>query len=266
MSRFGMNRWMWLGSIALATVFTAPQAQAESPLCRAAEFYREAVRRFEREVLRCDVHRSHERLVDDLEDSTSRLRSAARNPERLDRLFRAFYETRLYHHQVERLFFVDGIYPPNARLEFYWDIVAQAYVVLEREMQRCGSPHGYRSNYPTFPPAQTCPPTPPTCGTNRFGSTRITIQTPRSLVAPAPALSPFSVGPALDPRSVRPQLSIPPAPSVTPFGLDALDSRLDTLGSRIERTPTATRQPVTPRQGYRMTLTGAMLQRLINER
>ncbi|MEL6106142.1 MAG: hypothetical protein AAFU85_08900, partial [Planctomycetota bacterium] len=110
MNRFGVNRLVWMGCVVFGTLVVAPSAQAESPLCQAAEYYREAVRRFEREVLRCDVHRNDERLVDDLEDSTSRLRTAARNPQRLDRLFRAFYETRLFHYQVERVFFIDGIY------------------------------------------------------------------------------------------------------------------------------------------------------------
>ncbi|MEO1524767.1 MAG: hypothetical protein AAFX06_04990 [Planctomycetota bacterium] len=251
MSRFGMNRWMWMGCIALGTVVAVPSAQAASPLCQASDQYREAIRRFEREVLRCDVARVHERLVDDLEDSTSRLRSAARNPERLDRLYRAFYETRFYHQQVERVFFIEGVYPPNPRLDFYWDIATRAYIVLEQEMQRCGSPHGFRPNYPVanpVAPVQTCRPS------SRLGySTRINVQVP-SVAAPSPALSPFSIGPALDPRSVRPQLPLPPAPSVTPIGLE----------DRFPRTSTPTRQSV--RDGYRMVLTGAMLQRLINDR
>ncbi|MEL6107005.1 MAG: hypothetical protein AAFU85_13245, partial [Planctomycetota bacterium] len=147
------------------------------------------------------------------------------------------------------------IYPPNPRLDFYWDVVARAYVVLEREMERCGSPHGYRVNYgtPAAVPGQSC-------GSSRlgYGSTRINIQPPNSIIAPRPALSPFSVAPALDPRSVRPQqLSVPPLPSVTvPRGFD----------DRLQRTPTATRQPISSRDGLRITLTGAMLQRLLKDR
>ena len=248
MSLAKLNHRLAIGLFALGAVVVAPnssQAGYDSPIYQAAEYYREAVRKFEKVVLRCDfVRRCDERLVDDLEDSTSTLRSAARDTARLDRLYRAFYETRLLHFQVERVFFVHSTYPRHPQLEYYWDIVARAYQNLELQMQRCGSPNGisYRPRVSVQIPA------PITCPTPRYIP-----PAPRSVYVPQPALSPYSPRPALEPRSARPS-TLPPTPTIsTPrIGGD----------ERFNRTPYPTRQPVASRNGLRVTLTGAMLQRL----
>jgi hypothetical protein len=117
----------------------AAQAGHDSPIYCAAERYREAVRDFERHVLRTPrIAHCDERLVDDLEDSTSRLRSAARDPHRLDRLFERFHETEALHHRVEALFFLQGVYPPNPALADCWRPVAYAFAALVEQIRCLG--------------------------------------------------------------------------------------------------------------------------------
>jgi hypothetical protein len=148
-----MNRLM-TRSLAAMTVVTAAvlftetaDAGHDPPVYCAAERYREAVREFERHVLdvryiaRCD-----ERLVDDLEDSTARLRSAARHCDRPDRLFERFCETERLHRRVEWVFFSSGKYARNIELERCWRHVHHSYGTLVEEIRRLGvgHPHGHR--------------------------------------------------------------------------------------------------------------------------
>lgn len=113
------------------------QAGYDCPVYCSAERYREAVREFERHVQRVRyVARCDERLVDDLEDSTSRLRTAARQLNRLDRLCQRFAETDFLHQQVEGVFFGSGVYPPDPRLDACWLNVARTYQALAFEMNQ----------------------------------------------------------------------------------------------------------------------------------
>ncbi|WP_143544172.1 hypothetical protein [Rhodopirellula sp. MGV] len=113
--------------VCLVLVSAAPAAFAghDSPLYGAADDYRDAVCDFERLVLREDfVERCDERLVDDLEDSTSDLRSASRDTRRPERLFEQFATTEALHFQVQQTFFESHRYPHCSRLEASWQVVS----------------------------------------------------------------------------------------------------------------------------------------------
>ncbi len=135
---------LFLPAIVFATTWwtagpNAAEAGHDSPIYCAAERYREAVRDFERHVLRTPrIAHCDERLVDDLEDSTSRLRSAARDPHRLERLFDRFHETESLHHRVEAVFFLQGVYPPDPALADCWRPVAYAFAALVEQIQCLG--------------------------------------------------------------------------------------------------------------------------------
>ncbi|QEG02798.1 hypothetical protein Mal15_69190 [Stieleria maiorica] len=125
-----------------ACIFTAvltprwAEAGGNSPIYVAASDYRDAVKAFERVVLRTPKIRSSvERLVDDLEDSTSDLKSAARDPARLDRLLSRFVATDALHCRVELTFFGDPIFPAEPRLEESWIAVYEAYGRLVYEIR-----------------------------------------------------------------------------------------------------------------------------------
>lgn len=137
-----MNRAVKIAMLSLMIVatlgLTATPAQADhnSPLRRATECYRDAVKKFELLVIRTRyIDRYDERLVDELEDSTSRLRSAARDERRCDRTRSRFAETAALHYRVESVFFTRSVYPLNPQLEACWSIVSSAYADLEYHMQ-----------------------------------------------------------------------------------------------------------------------------------
>ncbi|WP_182869624.1 hypothetical protein [Stieleria mannarensis] len=130
-----------LWAITLVCIFAAlltprrAEGGSNSPIYAAASDYRDAVREFERVVLRTPKIRSSvERLVDDLEDSTSDLKSAARDPARLDRLLSRFVATDALHCRVELTFFGDPIFPAEPRLEESWIAVHEAYARLVYEV------------------------------------------------------------------------------------------------------------------------------------
>ncbi len=137
-----VNRIVSLGTTAFAGLFfsfIAPrgvQGGGNTPIYAAASDYRDAVRDFERVVLRTPKIRSSvERLVDDLEDSTSELKSAARDPARFDRLIGRFVTTDALHARVELTFFGDPLYPPEPHLEESWMAVYEAYGRLVYEIR-----------------------------------------------------------------------------------------------------------------------------------
>ena len=149
-----------------ATVFAATPAQAshESPLYRAASEYREAVRHFERSVIRSRyLHRQHERVVDDLEDATSRLRSAARHPERTSRLFQSWDKIIYLHRRAEAVVFADPTCPSGRELAECWYAVQITFDHVAHELAGCGwrSPHQHQPIYvetPIYVPPQNVPP------------------------------------------------------------------------------------------------------------
>ena len=128
-----------LAAIVSGSLFTnIKQAVAghDSDLYCAADRYRDAVVEFERLIRKTHyVQSCDERLADDLEDSTSRLRSAARDPRRIDRLERYAAETDAYHQRVELVFFGIGKYPANPRWEACWLIVSRAHQRLYHQLQ-----------------------------------------------------------------------------------------------------------------------------------
>lgn len=104
------------------------RAGHETPLYQAACQYREVVREFERGVLRAHCFgRYDQRLVDRLEDTTSRLRSAARHPERVERLLYEWNEIQSLHPRVAEAIFDPARYPHHPQLAACWAQVQCAF-------------------------------------------------------------------------------------------------------------------------------------------
>ncbi len=151
---------MLLSASIMLVLETPVRAGHRSPLECAAEQYRETVREFERLVRRRNyVDRVDERLVDDLENSTSRLTSASRNLRRADRLIERFALTERLHWRVETAFFTRTPYPIDPELEECWILVVRSYENLGAELNRipafCTSRragHSHRAAYqsPTY--------------------------------------------------------------------------------------------------------------------
>ena len=134
---------------------TPARASDDSPLSFAASEYRQAVRELERSVLRSRLASRHqERVADDLEDSTSRLVSAARNPHKSDRLFRAWQETQYLHQRVEADIFFDPYCPLAIELAGCWYRVQHAYERVAYQVAVCRWHPGYR-HPPIFVPPVT---------------------------------------------------------------------------------------------------------------
>lgn len=229
-----------------ASATLAPEASAghDSPIYCAADRYRDAVCDFERHVYRARyVSKCDERLVDQLEDSTSRLRSAARDCDRPDRLFARFAETDSLHRQVEARLFGHGHYPHDPKLWHCWGQVTHAYreVVCQiRTLQRGHHPiHGYHTTQ--RPPAPVYTAKPPRYNPDPFYRSDYGPTFRSETFGPRPALS----GPTG--RSIQGRTS----PSI---------------GAQLQRRyPTAppTRYP-SSREEIGAALIGALLQRALN--
>lgn len=114
---------------------SAARAGHDSPLYEAADHYRDAVKHFEDDVQDADYfNRYDEKLVDQLEDATSHLRSAARDLDHLDRLFYEWDEVQSLQPRVERAIFGRRCYPPHPQLMGCWEDAQIAYGRLAREM------------------------------------------------------------------------------------------------------------------------------------
>lgn len=97
-----------------------------------ADRYRVAVRDFEQTLLDVrGVDRGDERLVDRLDDTSARMRLAARNPRHLNRLFHEWRDVQRLHATVESTVF--GKYTPNHDLIQAWNVVAYQYVLFAEE-------------------------------------------------------------------------------------------------------------------------------------
>ena len=134
-------------AIVFATVLvpTTVQAGHDTPLLAAACAYRDAVVGFERHVIRSRyISRYDVRLVDDLEDTTSTLRSAARDPFRGDRFSCAWEDVNILHRRVDSALFGRScstrIDPALARC---WETVTCALRDLAREVDCLRNP-GHR--------------------------------------------------------------------------------------------------------------------------
>lgn len=116
-------------------VTTPASAGHNSPLYEAATDYRAAVRHFERAVLRAPCFdRQHERIVDRLEDATSRLRSAARRPDYLYQLQITWNEIQSLQHLVAKTIFGHPFCPVGGELVVRWDRVVQAGAVFAGQL------------------------------------------------------------------------------------------------------------------------------------
>ncbi|MCA9139816.1 MAG: hypothetical protein KDB00_23750 [Planctomycetales bacterium] len=261
-------------AIGVLSAPTALRAGHHSAIYSAADGYREAVRAFERQVLRTpQMPSSVERLVDDLEDSTSRLKSAANDPARFDRLMDRFVATDQLHARVQLTFFGDPRFPPGPELESCWFTVDQAYGDLCYEIRylqqirsaRRGQSvpivdHGYvGQSY-----GVVAPPVAPQINVQNsviYGNSpyRSTYSPTFRLetFGPRPALNGYTPAPALNPQTFHPARSsagpsVYAAPSGVPHGANL---------QRRDATDAPTRQAITTRNGLRAAVTGALLQR-----
>jgi len=162
----------------LASVMFGSTASASSrgPLYEASDHYRDTVCDFEDHVLRLRyIEREDRRLVDQLEDATSRLRSDSRrasdlDPRDLDRLNCTWDEIERLHHAVETALFERPCYPRNPALEACWARVDVAHrqfaLVLDRanaiaaEQQACLYDHPQQRISPHSVPPQVIAPVP----------------------------------------------------------------------------------------------------------
>ncbi len=229
----------WTAAFAgLFFVFLAPrgvEAGGNTPIYAAASDYRDAVRDFERVVLRTPKIRSSvERLVDDLEDSTSDLKSAARDPARFDRLIGRFVTTDALHARVELTFFGDPLYPPEPHLEESWLAVYEAYGRLVYEIRYLQQLRSAKRGRPVA------------IIDHRFD------QQPRSVWGPAIG-APVSADPyATRPRGVGDIGPTVRGPSAIPGGAQL---------QRSARTSPPTRRIITTPDELRSAIFGALLQR-----
>ena len=189
----------------------AVQASHNSPLYTAANQYRDAVVDFERQVLRSDMFDRHdERLTDDLEDATSVLRSAARNPG--TRFDHAWHEVQLLHPRVEAAIFGRSCYRPSGHLVRCWQSVVRAYgdLIHEIEYLRDTQDHAYLQNRRVVTtrvvvPSISIPVPPPFARGEVCPLSRRTI-TPPSVLAPRQQLPNYPQ--TIYPQTIYPQTTI----------------------------------------------------------
>jgi hypothetical protein len=246
-------------------------AANNTPIYSAADEYREAVRKFEYQVLRTPyVRKSAERSVDSLEDSTSRLKTAARDPERFDRLYDRFVQSDALYARVELTFFGNSLYPPDPILDEYWSVVAQAHSRLVREIIYLKalrqSRRGYsvpivdhRADYPARPAASPVGASLSRTDPNSFYRSEYTPGIQAETYGPRPALRSQTYRPALT-GSPSPALPTSSAPALSPSSASPNGARLQRDAPVITPTP-PTRLRITTRDELRSAVIGAMLQR-----
>lgn len=226
-------------SILIAVLVTQPaSAGNRTPVYAAADAYRDAVKEFERQVLRTpSIRSSVKRLVDDLEDSTSRLESASRDPQRLDRLISRYVATDALHARVELTFFGDPLCPPGPQLEASWLAVYEAYGRLSYEIRYLQQLRHARRGEPRVPVVD-----------HRYDTPGNYLPGPLTIDRYAP----------VQPPSVRSLEGFP-----TPFS--GRSGGAGTVpGAQLQRSGgaiTPTRQRITTREQLRSAVLGAMLER-----
>ncbi|WP_146528842.1 hypothetical protein [Novipirellula artificiosorum] len=184
------------------TLFVAAFAKAghEPTLYRAADDYRDAVVHFERDVLRLRyVHRDDKRLVDRLEDATSRLRSESRHARDLNRLLYRWEEIQLLHQTVRSALFGRPCYPRNPELAVCWQEVECAYTQYAAAIRFRFAEYEYRSYSDSAQARELLPaepvylepvPTGPVPTDPTYGEPIFQRQPSLSPVAPSAAVSP----------------------------------------------------------------------------
>ena len=139
-------------------ISSTARADHDSPLYAAADAYRDAVKAFEDRAKDHDhLPRYDRRLVDQLEDATSDLRSAAKHPEELERLLFHWNNVQPLHSRVDLAIFHRPGYPVSPLLSRSWQRVDITFNQLAAEMSLLHTPHvhAYRSHRPVIsgPPA-----------------------------------------------------------------------------------------------------------------
>lgn len=120
---------------AISLLAATPASASHLPVYEAANEYRAAVRLFERAVLRARCFDRHEeRIVDRLEDATSRLRSAARHPEHLHRLQVTWNEIRSLQQLVAQTIFGHPLCPAGGELVICWDKVVHTGAIFAQQL------------------------------------------------------------------------------------------------------------------------------------
>jgi hypothetical protein len=239
-------------------------AAENTPIYAAANDYRAAVRRFESQVLRTpSVRKAAERTVDCLESSTSGLKTAARDPERFDRLYRRFVQTEAFHARVELIFFGNPLYPPDPLLDECWSVVAQAHSRLVQEIlylktlrqSRRGDPLPIVDHRADFVPGPIVGPVGASFSTLERDSSLY-----RSEYAPTFPSETFQLDPKSTPQGNRPARSGDPTQALTTRSGDRTGVLLQRDSGGVLRTPPV-RIRITTREQLRSAVIGAMLQR-----
>lgn len=158
---------MSAATVLFASLFAFNPAHAgyDDYVYEAADCYRDAVLEFERQVFR-NRHSSREdrRLVDCLEDQTSRLRSAARRPERFQRLCDEASETFDLQEQIDRCITRRPWFTCEPCLRDRWCDVLQAgdrfVSAMEQYARVALAPPICPPQPPVCPPRPICPPEP----------------------------------------------------------------------------------------------------------
>ena len=193
--------------IAVVTATITPStasASNNSPLYEAADQYRDAVVDFELHVIKSrQFERYDVRLVDDLEDSTSPLRSRARNahrnPDYAYKFESALRSVVTLHARVEKAIFHQSYSRPSPELQRCWQEVEQAYSCLILEANRFANPAPVReANFyqPSYEPRRIAP-------TNYVPPVAVPQRLAPQIFQPNPSFIPqssFIPQPSLDPQ------------------------------------------------------------------
>lgn len=147
-----------------AVVLLAPTtASASHGLLNAANEYRDAVRRFERTVLRARCFNRHEeQLVNNLEQASHRLRSAARHPNDRQRLLRTWNEILSHQALIARNFVGHPRCPAGGEVANDWArvLLAGTEFATQLALIPCGVPrlpYGIPSYGVLMPPVYCIP-------------------------------------------------------------------------------------------------------------
>ncbi|QDV61519.1 hypothetical protein [Crateriforma conspicua] len=216
---------IWTLTLLALTIAPATVALAnhDTPLYRAADYYRDAVREFETHSDRARYLDSYtERAIDRLNSAANLLRTAARDPRNTDRLLDRYYDVVGLQDRIEATLFSSGYADP--RLSACWTDVRRAFTILSTHLELGGAYGGAVTRLPqTLDPGYAY-------GGYRSSSVPITPNVPQTIPVPPP----ISVPPITSPRT----LAVPPIFSATPRGITVDDYRAySPLDSAPRRTP-----------------------------
>ena len=165
MGKMNLPNHLLLALTAIAIWNVSPTNASANSLHFLSSEYREAVKSFERAVLRADgIDRDRERLVDDLEDATTPLRTWSRSRNHADRFLESWHTVQLLHVEVEAVIFRRLARADRLPLATAWRRANFAFGRLAEEIRVCAYLHppvpaapvvNYPTNYaPSYnPPA-----------------------------------------------------------------------------------------------------------------